>query len=239
MSSVSNEAWPWMEQWADRFLAVASGLDDTQLGAASGLPDWTRKHVVAHVAANARAIGNLIHWARTGEKTPMYGSPQARAETIEVRMKLPRAELLDELRAADEELARDMQSLTAAQWATEVGTASGRTVPASETVWMRARELGIHAVDLHAGVGFADLPSEYLARLCREVAAKVSGGPAVELTATDLGQSWKVDGHGTPVRVKAPVADLAGYLTGRTGSGQISELHDENGQPAPALPPWL
>ena len=234
MTSVAIEAWPWMEQWSARFLELASGLDGTDLTAPSGLPDWSRKQVVAHVAANARAIGNLVHWARTGEPTPMYGSPEARAETISSRVKLTRIELLTELRAADEDLARDMKALNPHEWAAEIRTAQGRTVFATEIVWMRAREVCIHAVDLAASVGFADLPHEFLARLCGEVAAKLAGGPAVELTAADLGRSWRVEGRGAPAQVKAPVADLAAYLTGRAHNLQASD-----GQPAPVLPPWL
>jgi maleylpyruvate isomerase len=47
------------------------------------LPDWTRKHVAAHLALNAGALGNLVHWARTGEKRLMYSSPEQRNADIE------------------------------------------------------------------------------------------------------------------------------------------------------------
>ena len=60
-----------------------------ELGAASALPGWTRRHVVAHVAANADALGNLVHWAATGEPTPMYASPSARAAGIDWSVHLP------------------------------------------------------------------------------------------------------------------------------------------------------
>ena len=62
---------------------------------ASGLPGWTRRHVAAHLAANADAVGNLVHWAATGERTPMYSSPEQRAADIE-RGSTPHG---DELRA--------------------------------------------------------------------------------------------------------------------------------------------
>ena len=53
----------------------------------SGLPGWTRKHVVAHLAGNAEGMTNLATWARTGTKTPMYVSMDARQADIEERSK--------------------------------------------------------------------------------------------------------------------------------------------------------
>nr|WP_234354464.1 maleylpyruvate isomerase N-terminal domain-containing protein [Streptomyces sp. NRRL WC-3618] len=53
-------------------------LDETTYGSPSLLPGWSRRHVVAHLAGNAEALGNLVHWARTGEPTPMYRSPGQR-----------------------------------------------------------------------------------------------------------------------------------------------------------------
>ncbi|MCR8526173.1 maleylpyruvate isomerase N-terminal domain-containing protein, partial [Escherichia coli] len=66
--------------WADGELAVAGRLDqlsDDALEEPSRLPDWSRAHVVAHLARNADALGNLLTWARTGVETPMYPSREA------------------------------------------------------------------------------------------------------------------------------------------------------------------
>lgn len=45
----------------------------------------------------------------------------------------------------------EWRDLPDANWTHEVRTAQGRTVPASETVWMRTREVWVHAVDLDNG----------------------------------------------------------------------------------------
>ena len=37
-------------------------------------PGWSRRHVVAHVGYNARALTRLVEWAKTGIETPMYAS---------------------------------------------------------------------------------------------------------------------------------------------------------------------
>ena len=49
----------------------------------TALPGWTRKHLVAHLAGNAEALLRLLHWAGTGERTPMYTSPEQRNADIE------------------------------------------------------------------------------------------------------------------------------------------------------------
>ena len=58
-------------------------LTDEQCREPSLLPDWTRGHVLTHLARNADALRNLVHWARTGEKTRMYPSREARSADIE------------------------------------------------------------------------------------------------------------------------------------------------------------
>jgi maleylpyruvate isomerase len=73
----------WMRDGQLRFGRAVAGLSDESLTAITALPGWTRAHVVAHVAANADALNNLVHWAATGIETPMYASPAERVAGIE------------------------------------------------------------------------------------------------------------------------------------------------------------
>src|ERR1700685_2979534 len=57
-------------------------------------------------------------------------------------------------------------------WQSEVVTAQGRTVPASETPWMRSREVMVHAVDLEVGLTFADPPEGFLTALRADIIGK-------------------------------------------------------------------
>lgn len=104
-----------------------------------------------------------------------------------------------------------MDRLTDEHWAAEVMTAQGRTVAASETQWMRAREVCVHAVDLDLDldldVGFADLPADFLRALIDDILAK-------------RGDVEPVDG---------PVDQMAAWLSGRP--------HTLLG--APPIGPWL
>lgn len=162
----------WMHVGTELLLDTVSGLDETALAQPSQLPGWSRKYLVAHVAANSDALQNLVTWASTGEETPMYASAAARAEGIERGSKLPDDELRAWLHSSAGQLEDAMVALTEEQWQTKVVTAQGRTVPATEIPWMRDRELFVHTVDLDHGATFADLPTDFLEALRADIVAK-------------------------------------------------------------------
>lgn len=186
-------------------------LDDESLATATPLPGWTRKHLVAHVAANADAIGNLIRWAATGVETPMYASADERAAGIDKGPTLSAAELRDWLATSAAQLSAAMDGLSDQQWQQQVRTAQGRTVPATETPWMRAREVCVHTVDLAVGLGFSDLPEDFNRALCADIRAK----RGLETLPAEVAD--------------APLPQLTAWLAGRPQS--IAD--------APELGPWL
>lgn len=171
-------------RWADDgtrlFLDAAGELTERTFDHPTGLPGWTRRHLVAHVAANADALSNLVRWAATGEPTPMYASPEARAEGIERGLQMSAPHLLTWLREASTSLGSSMGRLTGDQWSRMVTTAQGRTVPATEIPWLRAREVYVHAVDLALNIAFADLPEDFLEALRSDVLAKRGDVPDVD-----------------------------------------------------------
>jgi maleylpyruvate isomerase len=229
------------------FATAAASLTEQEFSAPSTLPGWTRKHLVAHVAANADALANLVHWAATGIPTPMYASSEERSAGIEKGTAMTGAELTDWLLTSARSLENAMSRLTEPQWNHEVVTVQGRTIPATELPWLRAREACVHVVDLDVGTGFADLPEDFLTVFCEEVVDKraASGaGPAVALEAvasTGHGEHWTLpgDGDGTAQAaasplVSGPLAEVAAYLTGRA-----HRLTTADGTPVPELPAWL
>jgi len=227
----------WAEHGAKLVHESLAGLDEAAFGAPSALPGWTRRHVAAHLAANAEAVGNLVHWAATGERTPMYSSPEQRAAGIDSGSTRAGTELREWFDESAARLAQSMAALESAQWSAEVVTAQGRTVPASETPWMRSREVMVHAVDLATGTTFADLPADFLRALADDIVAKRSAaadGPTLVLRPTDADVLWRVAGTGGPVTVTGPLADLVGYLAGRDAA-----VVTETGSAAPTLPAWL
>jgi uncharacterized protein (TIGR03083 family) len=183
----------WVDDATELMLRAVDTLDDAAFASTSSLPGWTVGHVVAHLHFNAEAIGRLASWACTGVETPMYSSMAQRNSDIEAGAALPPAELRRLVHHSAAALTNAFDTLTAQMWANMVVTAQGRTVPATELVWMRFREVAVHGIDLGTGMTFADLPSEAVAKLVEEVVAK-------RLTA----------GEGSA---------LAAWLTGRTNAG--------------------
>ena len=153
----------WMHDGTRRLLGDVAGLPDEALGEPTALPGWNRRYLLAHIAANADALRNLVHWARTGEERRMYASTEQREADIAAGAKLPAAELRAWISSSARALAADLDELgDGPAWEATVITAQGLTRSASEIPWMRDREVWIHAVDLRAGTTFGDLPADFL-----------------------------------------------------------------------------
>lgn len=195
-----DDARAWARTGTALVLDAVAALDEDAFSAPSVLPDWTRKHLAAHVAANADALGNLVHWAATGEETPMYASAGERAAGIAKGPARSGGELRSWLADSARELEAGLDRLTGTQWGRRVVTAQGRTVPATELPWMRAREVCVHAVDLGTGsVTFGDLPTGFLTALVAEITAKrglteLPDGELPEVAAWLAGRPHTLDG---------------------------------------------
>lgn len=209
-------------------LTAMNGLSDNDLDAVCALGGWTRRHLLAHVASNAEALGRLLQWARTGIEHRMYASSEQRAADIEQGALRGSAELRRRVHASAQQLADGLASLPGPSWSATVVTAQGRTVPATEVAWLRAREVCVHAVDLDAGVGFTDLPDGFCRALVRDVVRWRSArpGPAVALVVD--GEAYELVGIGPLRRVELGLPAAVAWLTGR---GACEDL--------PELPPWI
>ena len=228
----------WMDDGTAKLLADVAVLPDEVLAAPTALPGWNRRYLLSHVAANAEALRNLVHWASTGEERRMYASGEQRDAEIATGARLPAADLRAWIQSSADALAADLGSMPGQAWEAKVITAQGLTRSASEIPWMRVREVYIHAIDLDTGIQWTDLPAQFLAALLDDVTARRSSkalssegvGPALAVAATDTGHTWEIAGAGVAIPVSAPLADLAAYLTGRPAAQLKS---------APVLPAWL
>ncbi|MHB9849034.1 maleylpyruvate isomerase N-terminal domain-containing protein [Streptomyces krungchingensis] len=205
----------WVAEGTELCRKAIASLEEETYSAPSLLPGWTRKHIVAHLAGNAQALRNLVRWARTGEPTPMYSSPEQRQADIDSGAQLPDDRLTAWFEDSAQALACEMAELAEKQWQAWVLTAQGRTVPASEVPWMRTREVMVHAIDLDTGIRFANLPGEFLVELRGDIVGK--------------------RGSGTVPAVRGSDADVTAYLAGRPYTGVTTA----DGSPAQPLTAWL
>jgi maleylpyruvate isomerase len=135
------------------------GVDDTVLRRDSRLPGWTVGHVLVHLARNADSVVRRLTSAAAGELVDQYpGGSAARSAEIDAGVRRPAADVLADLRQADDRLDRTVQDLDAAVWTRPVRLGDGGEVPAAALVFRRWREVEVHSVDLGIGPEPADWP---------------------------------------------------------------------------------
>ncbi|MDE8669977.1 maleylpyruvate isomerase family mycothiol-dependent enzyme [Pseudarthrobacter sp. H3Y2-7] len=225
------------------FARKLNELPDAELDGSSLLPGWTRRHIVAHVGYNARAIARLIEWAATGVETPMYSSPEARKHEIEFGATLSPIALRHLFDHSAVHLNVEWRDLPADAWHHKVKTAQGRIVPAEETVWMRTREVWMHAVDLDNGATFSDIPVPVLERLLEDItgAWKTRGtdtGLVVKVTGQEPEPSFGDTPAAQPTVVSGPLPTVVQWAAGR-GSGGVAAMRKGTPLAVPPAPKWI
>jgi maleylpyruvate isomerase len=224
------------------FARKLNELSDADLDGPSLLPGWTRRHVTAHIGYNARALARLIEWAATGIETPMYASPEARNQEIAFGATLPPIALRNLFDHSAVHLNVEWRDLPADAWHHKVKTAQGRIVPAEEAVWMRTREVWIHAVDLDNGATFADIPAPVLTRLLKDITS------AWKSRGTGTGLLMKVRGTDltlgdasaeNPTVVSGPLAAVVEWAAGRGATGVTASKNGASHEDIPVAPKWI
>ena len=134
----------------------------------------------------------------------------------------------------------EWRDLTEEAWTHEIRTAQGRVMPVSETVWMRTREVWVHALDLDNGASVAQFPPELIDLLLDDLVAvwrrkRVAGGANIRLEPTDRSTTYAINPHTDAIAIRGTAADLVAWGIGR------SEHHATTvaGGAAPQAPVWL
>ena len=218
-------------------------LRDDELDAPSILPGWSRRHVVSHVAFNAQGLRRLVHWATTGIESRMYESTDARDAQIEEGAGLPASELRSLHRRTAAELDDSWRELADTAWNSQVRMTDGPLIPATSTIWLRTREVWLHAVDLDSGASYDDFPPGLVDHLLANVLSSWRGRRDAEkipnfiLSPTDRGIAKGVGAADDPdaVVLRGTAVDLARWATGRGFLGVLSA----SGEPVPVAPRWI
>jgi len=217
------------------FAQRLAALPDEDLSGPSLLDGWTRKHLVGHVGYNAAALCRLLDWAATGVETPMYESMEQRAREIDEGAALSAGSLRNLFAERAAQLDEKWRHLPGQAWDAQVRTAQGRMVPASETAWMRSREVWIHTVDLGNGGRFEDFPDVVLGSLLDDIVGmwrRTGDGAGLVLEVDDRRFVVVEDGPPITDTVAGPLAAVVRWASGRGASGLTAG--------ADRLPPrWL
>jgi maleylpyruvate isomerase len=221
----------------DALINAVSRLDNVAVRAPSLLPDWTRAHVITHLARNADALLNLLIWARTGVEHPMYASKADRDADIEQGSARSFWLLVEDLTAACDRFLRAAEKLPEWCWSAALTTSRGSNIQASRVPWLRMREVWMHLVDLDAGVGFDAVGDDTVEHLLDDVVRDFDGRadvPPLTVEAALPGgrrRSWHVGADGGPT-IGGRGIDLLAWLTGRSDGAELAA------GALPALPPW-
>ncbi|MBW3640337.1 MAG: maleylpyruvate isomerase family mycothiol-dependent enzyme [Actinobacteria bacterium] len=203
------------------------GLDD--LTAPSLLPGWSRAHVVAHLAGNARSHVRMLDGCLAGEVVAQYpGAEQGRAAEIEA-LAADRGAVVAAHREACAELDARWTAMSPEHWEHHVQRLDITPKPARGLVWSRWREVEVHRVDLGAGHTPADWDGGFADRLLTGLLARPDLPPMVVATP----DAERRVGRGAGPRVSGSTATLAAWLMGRDG-GPLEVA----GGALPGIPAW-
>jgi len=197
-------------------------LSDDDFGGDTLLPGWSRRHLVAHVGYNAAALCRLMDWAATDVETPMYVSIEQRNREIADGATLSPAALRNLFDHTVARLGERWRHLPASAWSAQVRTAQGRLVPASETAWMRTREVWTHAVDLANGGRFADFPAVVLDSLLADIVGmwrQKNMGDGLVLAVDDCAPIAVQADSPTSTTVSGTLAAVVRWAAGRGAIG--------------------
>lgn len=217
----------------DRLLDAIRPLDDDAVREPSALPDWTRGHLLTHLARNADAIVNLCTWARTGDETPMYESREQRAADIEAGSGRPAEEIIADVDKAAKALALELELLPQRRWLAEIRHGGPETAkPAWWIPMMRLGEVELHHVDLQIGYKPGSWPEAWVRNTLPDAVRDLErqAGKPLTINATDIGLEIGGDGRS----VSGTASDLLAWVTGR---GDGTRLKIESGK-LPTLGEW-
>ena len=136
-----------------RLIDEARILAGSDLRAPSLLPDWSRAHVLAHLARGADAMRNLLIGARAGRDRPAAASAAARAADIDRSAAAGAKELLEDLAASAMALRTVARQLPDEAWRYQLRVLDGARFPASQLLTRRLAEVELHHCDLGIGYG--------------------------------------------------------------------------------------
>ncbi|MBM9507923.1 maleylpyruvate isomerase family mycothiol-dependent enzyme [Actinacidiphila acididurans] len=219
----------------EHLLWTASRFTDSDVRAPSLLPNWSRGHVLTHVARNADGGRRLLLWARTGVETAEYPSLAARDEEIENGAGRSADALVADLRESAAEFAAEYRRMTTAAWDRTVRWTRGQERPAARAADSRLTEVLVHHVDLDAGYTPAQWPPHFVHDMLGRVVASFGArddAPPMRLHATDTDTRYDIGGTPPVPEIHGAESSLLSWLMGRSpGNDLTTEDHAELPEP--------
>ncbi|MFF2032386.1 maleylpyruvate isomerase family mycothiol-dependent enzyme [Arthrobacter sp. NPDC058192] len=221
---------------ADVVTGIAAKLAEQDIKAPSGLPGWSRGHVLAHMCGIANAMARQLEYAARGESIELYdGGYEGRNRAIEMAAGHGLDEHRADLAAALDRALRAFGSLDAAGWHEPISYRGGVVFDGGLALW---RELVIHATDLGTGRGPEAWSRPFCEHLFDFLAARVPEGQRFVLQPLGL-PAAAIGSGGKSTVISGMVTDIAAWLAGRTPTlGSLRATAAADGVDLPELLPW-
>jgi len=150
-----------------RLLAIVDAIDEKDqanwFGAPSLLDNWTRAHVLAHLARNADSHIHLFAEAAQGVVGKQYpGGGKTRAQGIADDALLTPRELIARVRTSIYGLEGSWARSNAQAWLGSGTNAIGAVLQVTDLPLFRWREVEVHTSDLGVGYTFNDWDEMYV-----------------------------------------------------------------------------
>ncbi|CUR57352.1 conserved hypothetical protein [metagenome] len=213
-----------LHEATQRLVRRVDGLHDAAWSEPSGLPGWSRAHVVAHLTLNGEGLRGALEAVARGEAASMYASQERRDDDIVDLAGRPTTELRERFLASTSAFAHALGALPHELRSQPVERVpGGRVFAAFDALVMRWQEVEIHHVDLDAGYDVGQWPLEFAVRVIGSMSGRGAAGEPFRVAPTDTDRTWSF-GDGGPT-VTGTAAALAWWLTGR-GAGDGLSTHD-------------
>ncbi|MGD9958724.1 maleylpyruvate isomerase family mycothiol-dependent enzyme [Nocardioides sp.] len=217
-----------LHEATQRLVRRVDGLPDAAWAAPSGLPEWTRAHVIAHLTLNAEGLAGALAGLARGESVPMYATQEARDSDIAGLAAERPAAVRQRCLASTSIFVQSVAGVPDDAWHQLVERVpGGRTFPASGAITMRLREVEIHHADLDVGYTPDDWSSDFAVHVIEAMALRETSESPFRVEATDLARQWSFGDAAdeSAPTVNGSAARLAWWLTGR-GTGQGLSSND-------------
>ncbi len=216
-----------------RLLDALREIDDAWCRSPSALPDWSRGHVLTHLARNADGLVRLASTTAEGRGAGMYGPGGAREADIEAGAHRSATELVDDVRHSAARLDETCHQLPDHVWDVVTEWRAGRRQPVRDIAVARVVEVEVHRVDLGAGYSPGDWPDASVDLLLGAALARLVAAPEPPRLRVQVDDQAGPRGSDDPdaITVSGPGHELVVWLTGR---GDGSGLRCDG--PLPALP---
>lgn len=211
----------------ERLATTVRDMPLDEISAPSSLPNWSRAHVLSHLARNADGHRNLLLGARSRQIVRMYTSQAMRDADVHFGAMRPSEVVVEDVLGSSRNFVVDVRTtpndvLSGTAIFSRVSD-DGPRIPVVDLLQIRLSELEIHHVDLHWHYTFVDTPSELIEMFIgrfHSVRTNLQMDP-LSLVATDLGERWiAAEADGAPV-VSGPGFALLGWLTRRANGSEL------------------